>query len=594
MEEVLRSFRNRLAYFIDNYLHISEQTFVVILAVFIGLGAGFASVGVIYLIKFFNWLLFDCGKHILGFLADYYIIVIPAIGGLLVGPMVTFWAQEAKGHGVPEVMAAVALKGGRIRPRVALVKAIASSICIGSGGSVGREGPIIQIGSSLGSTVGQLFRMSDERIKTFVAAGAAGGISATFNAPIAGVMFAMEIILGEFAAGTFGLIVISSVTAAVISRAFLGNNPAYFLLTTYSLVNYWELFVYVILGFTAGLFSVLYIKTLTRFEDFFEKLKSVPEQFRPVIGGLFLGGLALLCPQVLGIGSETVSQALRGQFPLLLLILLIFAKLLATCLTLGSGGSGGIFAPGLFMGAMLGGAFGTVVNLIFPGMVAPSGAYALVGMAAVFSGSTRASITAVIMLFEMTNDYRIILPLMITCVISALVSSSLQTESIYTIKLARRGINLVGGRHHDLMESILVKDAMFPEVETVHFDQTVDQVAEFLVKSRHHGFPVVDDAGDLFGMVTFSDVRNAVQKGKGTQAVKSIATRRVVTVLPSDNLYSVLKKLAKRDVGRLPVVDPHNTKKIIGIITRSDIIGAYDRAVTFRGIESQDKSSESD
>lgn len=581
MEQVIRTIRDRLAYLTD-HLHISEQTFVIILAVLVGTIAGFASIAVTYLIKFFHGLFFEQASDMFAFLGQYSIILIPAIGGLLVGPLVFFGAKEAKGHGVPEVMVSVALRGGRIRPRVALVKAIASSICIGSGGSSGREGPIVQIGSSIGSSIGQLFKMSDERVKSLVAAGAAGGISATFNAPIAGVMFAMEIIMGQFATGIFSLVVIGSVTAAVISRIFMGDNPAFALVTAYSLKNHWELFLYVILGILAGMHSVIYIKVLTKFEDFFEGIKSIPEYIMPAIGGLILGLLAVFYPEVLGTGHEVVDKALHGEFTLGILVILIFGKLLATSLTLGSGGSGGTLMPSLYMGAMLGGAFGVVVNLVFPGMVAPSGAYALVGMAAVFTGANRAPITAIMLLFEMTNDYHIILPLMIACVISTLVSAGIHRESIDTIKLVRRGINLIAGRKHDVMESILVKDALEHNVETVSIHLTVTEVAEILRKSRYHGFPVIDDNENLFGMITFQDLRTAIQQGKENEEIKNIATKQILTAFPHDTLNSILKKLAMRGIGSIPVVDPKNNKKVVGIITRSDIIDAYDRAATLK------------
>ncbi|MEA1962183.1 MAG: chloride channel protein [Bacillota bacterium] len=358
----------------------ADSSYLIILAFVVGVGTGFAAIGFQKLIKLFQVLFFSGGSTLLsGSMGRFYIILVPAIGGLLVGPIIYFFAREAKGHGVPEVMAAVAEKDGIMRPRLVLVKAFASAISIGSGGSVGREGPIVQISSAIGSAVGQAFKLTPNIMKTLVACGAAGGISATFNAPIGGVMFAQEIILGEFATSNFILIVISSVTSAVISRVFLGDYPA-FMVQPYELVSSVEMLFYLVLGVLAGLFAVLYIKVLYRAEDAFDRITVVPEYFKPVIGGLMIGVIGLYFPQVFGVGYETVEDVLKNGLPWILVFTLLFVKLLATSITIGSGGSGGVFAPGLFMGSMLGGSFGYFVHTYFPMITAPAGAYALVGM----------------------------------------------------------------------------------------------------------------------------------------------------------------------------------------------------------------------
>ena len=362
------------------------------------------------------------------------VVPLPALGGLIYGPLIYFFAREAKGHGVPEVMLAVAQRGGRIRPVVAVVKSLASALCIGSGGSVGREGPIVQIGSALGSTVGQALRMSDDRVRTLVACGAAGGIAATFNAPIAGVFFALEVILGEFTTRAFGVVVISSVTAAVIGRAAFGDVPS-FPVPAYELVNVGEFGLYALLAVLAGVIGIVFTRTLYAFEDFFDGIR-MPEYLKPVPGGLCLGLIGVFLPQVFGVGYQAMSQALSGEYALGLLVILLAAKIVAVSLTIGSGGSGGVFAPSLFIGAMLGTAFGTAANALLPGFTAPPGAYGLVGMAAVFTGAARAPITAVIILFELTGDYRIILPLMLAVVLSTLVSEALSRDTIYTLQTA--------------------------------------------------------------------------------------------------------------------------------------------------------------
>lgn len=410
------------------------------LAVIVGAVSGFGAVVFRWLIKIFQSLFFDGGGKLLAFLGQYYVIVIPVVGGLLVGPLIYFCAREAKGHGVPEVMEAVAVRGGRIRPRVAVVKSLASSLCIGSGGSVGREGPIVQIGASVGSAIGQWLRLPDEKIKTLVACGAAGGISATFNAPIAGVFFALEVILGKVVTTRFGHVVISSVTADLLAHAFLGNKRA-FTVPHFGIVSTWEIGFYVVVGIAAALAALAFIYLLYRCEDLFDALK-LPEYFKPALGGVVIGLLGLYSHDLFGVGYEGIEKALSGQIALQELLLLLILKLVATSVTIGSGGSGGIFAPSLFIGAMLGSALGNIFHSLFPAVTAPAGAYGIVGMAAVFAGAARAPFSAILILFEMTDDYAIILPLMTAVVVSTMLSRAVSRETIYTMKLSRRGIDI--------------------------------------------------------------------------------------------------------------------------------------------------------
>ena len=425
-------------------LRLSETNLLILLSVLVGLATAFGAIGFVKLIEFFNDLFFGLTDQILssavGFASwggyRWWLPLIPALGGLLVGPIVYRYASEAKGHGVPEVMDAVARLGGIIRPRVAAAKTIASAICIGSGGSAGREGPIVQIGSAFGSMVGQLFRMSGSRVKILVGCGAAAGISAVFNAPIAGVIFSLEIILGDFAIKTFAPVILASVVSSVVTRTFLGNHPA-FEVPSYSLVSAWEIPMYVVMGIGLGALAVLFTRSLDAMEDFFNNLK-IANWTKPALGGLLLGGLAIFYPQVLADGYQTIRLTLYGDMGIWLLVVLIFMKLIATSLTLGSGNSGGIFAPSLFMGAVAGGSFGIMIHKLFPTVTATPGAYALVGMAGLVAGATHAPITALLIIFEMTSDYRIILPLMVTVVFSALVAGRLFPQSVYTIKLFKR------------------------------------------------------------------------------------------------------------------------------------------------------------
>jgi CIC family chloride channel protein len=551
-------------------------------AIIVGLGAGFGSLIFRWLIQGFSTLAFDGGARLFGFLGEYYIVLIPAIGGLFVGPIVYRFAREAKGHGVPEVMEAVALKGGRIRPVVVVIKALASSICIGSGGSAGREGPIVQIGSALGSSIGQLLRVSSDRTRMLLACGAAGGIAATFNAPVAGVLFALEVILGEFAVGHFSTVVVASVTASVVSQIFLGSQPA-FSTPRYSLESAWELLFYVALGILSALVGVLFIRTLYWVEDRFDSW-NIPEYIKPAIGGLAVGAIGLLAPSVFGVGYETIEAVLRNEGgPLTVVALLLVAKIAATSLTLGSGGSGGVFAPSLFMGAMLGGFFGGIVHISFPQITAPPGAYALVGMSAVFAAAARAPITAIIILFEMTGDYRIILPLMLSTVIAITLASHLESESIYTKKLSRRGIILHGGRVVDVMQSMRVEEVMTRQTKAIPLSMKRSDLIRHLQQTRRHAVPVLDEQGKLYGVVSISDLDRSREKA-GQEELKAadIATRSLATVFPDEVMWSALEIMGSRDLSSLPVVDRRDPKKLLGVIRRRNIIRAYNASVLQR------------
>ncbi|HTJ32783.1 MAG TPA: chloride channel protein, partial [Dactylosporangium sp.] len=394
-------------------------------------------------------------------LGMWFVVLAPMLGGLLYGPLVARFAPEARGHGVPEVMLAVAEHGGRIRPQVPLVKALASALCIGSGGSVGREGPIVQIGAALGSTIGALAGMSERHLRVLVACGAAGGISATFNAPIAGVFFALEVILGDFAAEAVAPVVLSSVTAAAIGRAAFGN-ASFLQLPTFALSSPLQLVLYAGLGALAGAVGVVFIRGLYGAGDLADRIWRGPEWARPAAGGALLGLLLLAVPQMYGVGYPVLSRAVEGHYLIGFVLLLLIAKLAATSLTIAIGGSGGVFAPSLFMGAMLGSGFGQAAGMLAPGLAPASGAYALAGMGAVFAGAARAPMTAVIILFELTGQYAIILPLMVAVVAATTVSSRLSRDTIYTLKLRRRGFTVDRPRVVSVMRSMPVSAAMTP------------------------------------------------------------------------------------------------------------------------------------
>ncbi len=570
---------------------MTEHTFMIVIAIIIGVLAGFSAIGIRAMIKFFSDISFPGPGNLLQNIMStpwFLILIIPIVGGLIVGPIIYFLAPEAKGHGVPEVMQAILLKGGQIRGRVAFVKAVASAISIGTGGSVGREGPIIQIGSSLGSVVGQFLRVSTKRMKTLVGCGAAAGIAAAFNAPIAGALFAVEIVLMDFAVAQFSPIVISSVMATVISHTFEGNFAA-FIVPKYQLASPLEIVFYFILGAASGLVAYLFIKTLYYCEELFDNHLNIPESFKPALGGLGIGIIALAFPQVMGVGYDSINTALYGNMLWYVALILIFMKILATSLTLGSGGSGGIFAPSLFMGAMLGYFFGTFVHSYFPDITASPGAYALVAMGGLVAGTTRAPITAIIIVFELTNDYHIILPLMITCIISMILSSKLSRESIYTLKLVLRNIGLKEGMETNVMESIYVKDVYRKEYEAILVTDNFSQIVNRIIRGKEADFPVVDSEGHVSGMISIHDIKDYLYERESLQNLLiagDISNPYFESISPEDSCQMALDKLRKYSFDGLPVVADTNSNKIIGIIWRKDIQDAYDREIERRELTS--------
>ena len=567
---------------------LTEHSFMIIVAIIIGILAGFSAIGIRALIKWISHLSFHGNgtflENVIG-TPWFWVILVPVLGGLIVGPLIYFFAPEAKGHGVPEVMQAILLKGGLIRARVALVKALASAISIGTGGSVGREGPIIQIGSSLGSTVGQFFKVPSKRLKTLVGCGAAAGIAAAFNAPIAGALFAVEIILMDFAVAQFSPIVISSVMATVISHHFEGNFAA-FEVPAYSLNSIYEIGFYFVLGALTGLVSFLFIKVLYYFEDFFDNRMKMPEYLKPAIGGLGMGLIALLFPQVMGIGYDSINHALHSNMVWYLAFGLIFLKIFATSLTLGSGGSGGIFAPALFMGAMLGAFFGDVVHFNFPDITASSGAYALVAMGGMVAGTTRAPITAIIIVFELTKQYEIILPLMIVCIISMILSSKLSRESIYTLKLLLRNISIKEGAELNIMESIFVRNVYSKEYDAIHITDNFSQVVNKIVRGRGRDFPVISNDNILIGIISVSDIKDHLFERDSLSNLLiagDIYNQDYEPVIENENCQSVLDKMRRFDIEGLPVIEP-NSQKLLGVIWRKDIQDAYQNEIERRDI----------
>jgi CIC family chloride channel protein len=563
-----------------------SHLFMVTVAVLCGLGGGYGAVALRWLIAFIQSCFFGPGTHVLEIVEHVpwqWRLAAPAVGGLLVAPLVSI-AREARGHGVPEVMESMIARGGVIRPRIVVVKAVASAISIGSGGSVGREGPIVQIGSALGSTVGQMLGVSTRQIRTLVGCGAAAGIAAAFNAPIAGALFAVEILLGDFGVPQFSPIVISSVVATVVSRHFLGDFPA-FSVPRYQLAGPFELVPYMLVGLVAGLVALAFIGILYGAEAFFERLR-VPEPAKPAIGGLLVGGIGIWLPQVYGVGYDSINAALAGNISVWLLAILIVAKLAATSITLGSGGSGGVFAPSLFLGAMTGGFLGTFIHQWFPAATGSSGAYALVTMGAVVGAATHAPITAIIIIFELTGDYRIIPPLMASCVISTLVATLLRRDSIYTLKLRTRGLDPFKEEDPNVLAQLWVRDIIDRAPETIPASLPFIKVLELIVRTRHEELFVLDAEGHLLGGVSLPEIRHILFD---LDALRQVAVAADLVeparwrLHEDDNLDVAMRLFSLADAHELPVVDAEG-RTLVGTVHLTDIMTARDKELLRRDL----------
>ncbi|MEU9356734.1 chloride channel protein [Streptomyces sp. NPDC048301] len=541
------------------------------MAILVGAGAGLGSIVFRWCIESFTRLFSGHTDYAgspgsahphLPWLGPFFVLVVPVVAGLLYGPLVNRFAKEARGHGVPEVMLAVAQRGGRISPKVAVVKTLASALTIGSGGSVGREGPIVQIGSALGSTLGRCTKVTEQRMKLLVACGAAGGIAATFNAPLAGVFFAMELILSAFSVEAFGATVLASVTASVIGRAAFGD-VAFLNLPDFHVQHLGQYALFAVLGVVAGAVGVGFSRVLYAIEDACDWIWRGPEWLRPAVGGLALGLVLLALPEMYGVGYPVLEKATEGRYAIGFLLLLLAGKMIATSLTIGIGGSGGVFAPSLFIGAMLGAAYGAVAHGLLPGSAGAVGAYALVGMGAVFAGAARAPITAVVILFELTGEYSIILPLMLAIVLATATSRLLTRDTIYTLKLRRRGIDLDGPAPGARLGAQPVSAVMEPLPAPLRATVRLGDAAALLSLSGHGALPVVGADGAYLGVVTARAVAEAMaEQPDAAPTAAGDLVEQPPRISSDEQLAAALHTLVAAPGTGLPVLAPDRNRPV--------------------------------
>jgi len=573
-----------------------EPTALILLGAFVGIVSGFAAVAFVALVRGINTLVWGhrfglsevVPEDVLAHGDDPSLPYLYPLGVVITGMVVVVFlvrrlAPSAGGHGVPEVMEAVARRGGLMKARVGFVKLIASSLNIGLGGSVGKEGPIVQVGAAFGSALGRFFGVHGRPVRTLVGCGAAAGIAAVFNAPIGGVMFALEIVIGSYSLSAFAPVLIASVAGSVTARRLMGAESAFAIPESLkeglTIVSPWEMGAYALMGLLFGVLSVGFTRTLYLIEDGAKDWKASP-WVKACVAGLLVGTAGLFLPEVLGEGHHTMTRVLTGESSHLswaVLLALGVVKLLATAFTIGGGGSGGVFAPTLFVGAMFGALFGMGLEAVFPDHVGSVGAYALAGMAALLAGTAHAPMTAILLLFEMSDNYLLILPLMTASVLATVVASRLLPDSIYTLPLSRRGILLRDHQHTALLRELRVGDAMRPPTETIHERTTFDRIVRRLLQSDQHDFPVVDAEGRLTGAISLADVREFLREEQLDHLLLARdCAHPVTTVHPADTLLHAMEVLDAEEVYEVPVVVDG---KLVGSLTRQRVIRIYRRAL---------------
>ena len=508
-----------------------------------------------------------------------WVIPIPLIGGIIVGFMAKYGTSKIKGHGIPEAMEAVMVNRSRIEPRVAILKPLSAAIAIGTGGPFGAEGPIIQTGGAVGSLVGQLLHTTASERKVLLACGAAAGMSATFNTPIAGVILAIELLLFEFKARSFIPLVVASTLATAVHLQLLGAGPM-FKVTTMDFGIPHALPFYLLLGLLCGLAAVGFSKLLYWTEDQFEKLP-VDELWWPAIGALGLGIIGYFVPRVLGVGYDTIGDILNANLAWKLLLVVMVAKAAALVISLSSGTSGGLLAPMFMSSAAMGGVFAMGIDRIFPGANLSAGAFALVAMGAVFGAASRATFAFIIFAFEITRDYNSVLPLMLVSVIADGVAMWLMPRaSIMTEKLARRGLHIHQEYEADLLQQVRVSETMDQDVPQLPADMKVNELSDLIARrdpevSRHQGMFILDADHKLAGVITRGDVLRSLDADpSGASTVLDAGTREVVVTYPDESLHEASAKMLRNNIGRLPVVDRKDPLRVIGYLGRPSVLAA--------------------
>ncbi|MCA9123596.1 MAG: chloride channel protein [Planctomycetaceae bacterium] len=514
------------------------------------------------------------------------VMLVPTLGGLVCGILVYGFAPEAEGHGTDAMVRSFHRLSGRIRGRVPIIKSLASIVTIGTGGSAGREGPIAQIGAGFGSFLAERLGLGDQERRLLMLAGGAGGIGAIFRAPLGGALFVSEVLYGSTAL-EFAAVVpcfIASITAYSVFAAFYGQGLAFHTPSDLAFDRISELPIYLVFAVVCGLAGYAYVSTFYGIRNRVFKKLPIPDMFKPAIGGLLLGVVALFLPQLMSGGYGWIQLAINGKLTLALMAVLCVGKIVTTSLTISSGGSGGVFAPSLFIGAMLGGAYAECVNQLFPGAIVHPEAYVLVGMGGFFAGVARVPLTAMLMVCEMSGSYGLLVPLMLVSIMNTALLSSKWTLYEEQVNSPLDSPAHAGDFVIDVLEQIHVRDVFDAsrEMDLVQEDMPIDEILRLAAQSHNTYFPVVDQRGRMTGIFSLRDLR-AVLTGNGAgMLIRAIdlAVSPVLSVTPDDDLHTAIRRFTQKNIDYLPVVDPEDDKKILGLISRREVIGAYHNRVS--------------
>lgn len=586
--------KTQLPYSLDQYRNLgkevyqsisqTEYVFVFALAIIVGLLTGFAEVILKLIIEFFTDLFFSNNTTSENKFKDYtwvFLVILPSIGFIITQLLMQVLSIKAKMHGVSQVIYSILLKHGLIKPIAPITEGITSAITIGTGGSVGPEGPAIYLGAGIGSLVSKIFRVNPKRMQILSAAGAGAGIAAVFNAPIAGALFAIEIILMDFHFNQFSVVVIATVFATFVSRSLLGD-VASFSSVQYQLHNGFEFLLFAVLGVFSGLVSFLFIKFLYWLEDFIKTKLRINKYLKALLGGILLGAIGLILPEVLGVGYDVIDNFLKNKIIWYIALILIFAKIFTTSLTLSSGGMGGIFAPTLVIGASLGSFFGYIFNYISPELAPQPEAYVILGMAGLLSGTIHAPITSIIMIFELTKNQDFILPAMITCVISIAISRRLIRESIYMQPLAKNNLLLPQMTELNILNSIPVKEVNTSNYLIISENENLKLIISKLLKQNISVLVVEDNFEKFIGLITMDYVREILldQDVLGELVIAGdIAKKNCPIIKESDTLKTAWDVMNQSKSDYLPVSDDEDSFKIVGVISRKDLDEIYNQEI---------------
>jgi CIC family chloride channel protein len=549
------------------FLGAREEQVFLVLTLVIGALVGLAVVAFIVVTERFGARLYPPGSE------AWRRFLIPTLGSLGMGYLLYRYFPEARGSGVPQTKAALYAREGRITLSTAVGKFFCTAVTLACGIPLGREGPSVQVGGGIASVLGRKLGLRPENVKSLIPVGAAAAIAAAFNTPLAAVLFTLEEVVGDLHAPVLGSVVLASATSWGVLRLLLGNEPL-FQVPQYQLVNAWELVIYAILGIAGGVISAAFTQLLLRSRAWFLRLPQRTVWFQPLAGGLLVGILGWFLPEVLGVGYKYVGDALNGSLTLKLMLLLLIMKLVATAISYGSGNAGGIFGPSLFLGAMLGGALGSAARHFFPGATAEPGAYALVGMGAAFAGVIRAPMTSVVMIFETTRDYAVIVPLMISNLVSYFIASRIQPKPVYEVIAEQDGIHLPSPQSRSSGIQRQVARIMKPASELLKVDEPLRSALERVRTSAQRSWPVCDSRG-VIGLLTLTQLESAVATGRSGVVSDLVPAGEFPHVHTDHTLEIALERMGTADADILPVVSRANTHELLGIVRLNDVLEFY-------------------